>query len=116
MWFPHELWEIVKSYQLNYQISWHKKIKNVIKNIPKPDSSRNGPRIIFSNANKKFRFVKYLYHIPRFKNSMYSKNKYDTYTIIVYLPYSHQYGISMGLNDRIILDEYWSYIDKATPY
>ena len=73
MWFPHELWEIVKSYQLNYQISWHKKIKNVIKNIPKPDSSRNGPRIIFSNANKKFRFVKYLYHIPRFKNSMYSK-------------------------------------------
>jgi len=115
MWFPEALWEIIKSYQLNYQISWHKKIKNIIKDIPIPDSPKNGPRIVFYNLDEKFRFVKYLYHIPMFKNSIYAKNKYDTYTIIVYAPYFHQYGVSMGLNDKIIIDEYWSYINKVTP-
>lgn len=116
MWFPQDIWGIIKSFSLNYQITWHVKMKEIIKNIPKANAPINGPRIIYYNLDKDFRFVRYLYHIPRFKNSIHFKNNHETYTIIVIAPYFHHYGIGMSLNDKIVIDEYWSYINQSNPY
>ena len=117
MWFPQDIWHIIKSYHLNYQITWHKKMKKIIKHIPKPIAPITGPRVIFCNRhNYNSPVVKSLYHIPRFKNSIHYKNNHNTYTIIVYSRYNHHYGVSMALNDRIVIDDYWAYINQSNPY
>ena len=109
MWFPNEIWGIIKSYQINYQLAWHKKIKNIIKGLPKLFEPTTGPRIIYYNLNHDFQFVKYLYHIRPFKDKL---NK----TVIVHSPYHHQYSVNRNINEKIIFDEYWSYINKPNPY
>jgi len=118
MWFPEEIWGIIKRYQINYKISWHKKIKTIIKNIPTPNAPITGPRVIYCNRHTWYdcRLLRCLYHIPRFKNSIHMKNKDETYTIIVYATYNHHHGVSMALNDKIVVDDYWSYINQSNPY
>ena len=64
MWFPIELWKIIKNYQLG-QKYWKRRMDIVLNNIPKPI---NFSYKIHTSATKKIRFTKEIQTAPFFKN------------------------------------------------
>ena len=71
MWFPEELWRIIKNYMLGKEF-WIKKMRiKVLTLIPKPTKSF----VIYTSATQKIRFLKTVEKIEYFSRS---------YTIVIY--------------------------------
>ncbi len=118
VWFPPELWYIIKDYMFHDIKKHGKHLKNdkFIKDynscmcaIPRPYPPKTGPRIIYHNVHKDFRIVTYLYYLSPFENSMYGK-KMCIKCIIVRSPLDYFHSVNKDMNDNIVRNEYYSYI------
>ena len=73
MHFPFGVWQVITSF-LVHNIRTHGKhlkpdvdiqrYNRVMLTIPRPDTSKVGPKIVFTSATRRPRFVKFMYHSP----------------------------------------------------
>ncbi len=76
MWFPDELWRIIKNYQLG-QEHWLRKFrKNVLVQLPKPHCFSY---CVYSSAKRPIRFMKNIERTPFLKNPRESTVIYSIY-------------------------------------
>jgi len=125
MFFPEELWYCIKDYMF-HDIKKHGKHLNDDNNnilafnscmnlLPRPFAPKMGPRIVYSSVKKDFRMVTYLYYLSPFSNSKYG-NKNSIKCIIVKCPLNYYYCVNNNMNDNIIRNEYYSYINYLTKH
>lgn len=80
MYIPNDIWGEIVSF-LVHNIKKHGKhlIKHkynqqyniVMNNIPRPYIPRTGPRIVYTSATKKYRFVKFIYYCKFLDNKFH---------------------------------------------
>lgn len=112
MYIINELWGLIKEYLFHNIKKQGKHLKSdihiqkynsILKTLPKMYIPRTGPRIVYNSFKRKFRIVKFLYHI-------YHKTWKRSKTIIEYTPYTQYYCIDHIINHAIVSDDYYNNI------
>jgi hypothetical protein len=109
MYFPNDIWLLIKSFQY-HNIKIHgKHLKNdpsvtsyncVVKDIPTPKILPVGPCIVYCSQYKRPRLVKFIYCLPVFRQNAY-KLVIEYTQVIYYERYMVDNNISMSTDEYI---------------
>lgn len=114
MYFPDDIWREIQLFMFHNIKKHGKHLKNikynqnynkVMKNIPPPYIPLTGPRIVYTNKHKHYRFVKFIYYCKFLDGRFHG-------SIIEYQLLPLDYDFDNKKNDSLIRSQYYSQFFK----